>query len=66
MNDNNESLKRERQVKTCYHGSSTHQSGKADSQPTCHNGGEEGYNHVNLHTPVLPGRTAAGLGEKKK
>lgn len=44
-----------------YHGSWTHRSEKADSQHSGRNACRVGHNRANLHTPVLPARTAAEL-----
>ena len=53
-------------VKTRYRGSWTHRSGKADSLQSDRSACEVGYNQANLHTPVLPARTAGELVEKMK
>lgn len=49
-----------------YHGSWTHRSEKADSQQSGRNACRVGHNRANLHTPVLPVRTAAELVETER
>lgn len=55
---NGKKLEKRRWVQSCYHGSWTHQSEKADSQQSGHIASEVEYKQANLHTPVLPIHTA--------